>query len=551
MPTITINKKVFEKLVGKRIPLEQLKERISYLGTDLESVDEKEINVEIFPNRPDMLSTQGFARAFSSFISRKTGLRKYRVKPSGQQVIIEDSVKKVRPYTACAIVKGLSFDDEKIKEVVDIQEKLHITYGRNRAKVAIGIYPYEKIKPPIRFIAKKPTEIRFQPLESSREMNGLQILSQHPAGRAYKHLLEGQAVFPIFIDSNDKILSMPPIINSEDTGKITEKTKDVFIECSGFGFEVLHKCVNMIVTALADMGGQVYSMKLRYPDKTRTTPNLEPERIKLELDYINKKLGLELKEAEAKRFLEKMGCGYSKKTVLVPAYRVDVLHQIDFAEDIAIAYGFENFEAALPNAATVGEEDKFEVFKRKICELMIGQGFLEVNTFNVTNKETQTTKMNVKKGVIELLNSVSKEYDALRAWMLPSMMEVLANNKHRDYPQKIFGTGNVFEKNNEEETNVEEREHLAAAICNETADYTETKQILDYLMKALGVEFKTEESEEDSFIKGRAAKIIAKNKEIAVLGEISPEVLTNWELLMPVVAMEMNLKNLFEVLQQD
>ena len=47
MPTISINRKVFENLVGKKLPTEKLKDRISYLGTDLESVDENEIVVEI------------------------------------------------------------------------------------------------------------------------------------------------------------------------------------------------------------------------------------------------------------------------------------------------------------------------------------------------------------------------------------------------------------------------------------------------------------------------------------------------------------------------
>src|SRR3989338_2286450 len=183
MPTININRKVFESLIGKKLPTEKLKDRISYLGKDLESVTEDEIIVEIFPNRPDMLSVQGFSRAFSSFIGAKTGLRQYKVEPSKEKVIIDKSVANVRPYIACAIVRNLHFDDEKIKEVIDIQEKLHVTYGRNRKKVAIGIYPFEKIKPPIRFIAKKPEEIIFQPLEFTREINGMQILSQHPAGR--------------------------------------------------------------------------------------------------------------------------------------------------------------------------------------------------------------------------------------------------------------------------------------------------------------------------------------------------------------------------------
>ena len=148
MPTIVLNKKVFEKLVGKSLPIEKLKDRISMLGTDLEKIDNNEIHVEVFPNRPDMLSEQGFARAFSAFIGEKTGLRPYCVKDSGAKVVIDPSVSNIRPFTACAIVKNISFNDEKIREVIQIQEKLHITFGRNRKKLAIGIYPLEKIKPP-------------------------------------------------------------------------------------------------------------------------------------------------------------------------------------------------------------------------------------------------------------------------------------------------------------------------------------------------------------------------------------------------------------------
>jgi len=249
MPTITLNKKVFEILVGKKLPLKELKDRISMLGTDLEEIEGNDINVEIFPNRPDLLSEQGFARAFSSFMGIKTGLREYDVKKSNYEVIVDKSVSKVRPFTAVAIVKNIRFDDEKIKEIIQIQEKLHVTYGRNRKKCAIGVYPLEKITFPVRFIAKKPTEIRFRPLEFPREITGLQILSQHPTGRDYAHLLEGLDKFPIFIDANDKILSMPPIINSHDVGKISDNTQDVFIECSGFDYKVLALCLNMIVTA--------------------------------------------------------------------------------------------------------------------------------------------------------------------------------------------------------------------------------------------------------------------------------------------------------------
>ena len=549
MPTITLNKKAFENYVGKKLPLDKLKDRISLLGTDLENVTDNEIIVEVFPNRPDMLSVHGFARAFSSFIGAKTGLRHYKVEHSNEKMIIDKSVSNVRPYTACAIIKDMHFNDEKIKEVIDIQEKLHITYGRHRKKAAIGIYPYEKIKAPIRFMAKKPEEIVFQPLEFPRKINALEILKQHPAGREYGHLLEGREKFPVFIDANNEILSVPPIINSHKTGKINEKTKDVFIECSGFDFNVLQKCLNMLAAAMAEMGGRIYSMDLIYGNKKFITPDLNPEKMKVDIEYINKLLGLTLKEAEIKKLFERMGYGYKDKNALIPAYRADILHQADLAEDIAIAYGYENFKSLIPNVATIAEENKFEIFKNKISDLLTGLNFLETFTYNLTNRDFQCKKMQTDTDIVELSNSISREYDVLRAWVLTSLMEIFGNNKHHEYPQRIFTIGKIFKKNNEFETNIEENERIAVAIASEKTDYTEIRQILDYLIRSLDLKHEITETEHSSFITGRVGRVIVKEKKVAYIGEISPEVIKNWDLEMPVTAFELNLSALFEVMK--
>ena len=182
MPTVELSREVVERLIGKTLPLDRLKDRISMLGTDLEAVEGDIIRVEIFPNRPDMLSEQGFGRALSSFIGEKTGLRKYTVKKSGEKVIVSKEMKSVRPYTVCALIKNLKLDDEKVREIIQIQEKLHITFCRRRKKAAIGIYPLENIKLPIYFCARKPEDIGFRPLEWKKEINAKQILEQHPTG---------------------------------------------------------------------------------------------------------------------------------------------------------------------------------------------------------------------------------------------------------------------------------------------------------------------------------------------------------------------------------
>ena len=538
MPTVNLNKKVFEKLVGKKLPIDKLKDRISMLGTDLERIDGNEIVVEVFPNRPDMLSEQGFARAFSSFIGVKTGLHNYKVHKSDYKLIIDKSVKDVRPYTVGAIVKNLKLDDEKIREIIQIQEKLHITLCRKRKKGAIGIYPMEHIKFPIKYTALNPKDIKFRPLDFPKEINGIQILSQHSAGKEYAHLLEGKKKFPVFIDSNNEILSMPPIINSHNTGRVNENTKEVFIEVSGFDETLLNSCLNIIVTALSDMGAEIHQVN--------DTPNLTPKKWDIDINFVNKMLGLDLNEKELKSLLEKMGFGYDGK-VLVPSYRTDIMHQVDFVEDIAIAYGYENFEPEIPNVSTIGEEDPFTVFVRHVSEILAGFGLLECDTYHITN-ETILNKMEINLPYIKLQNAMSADYNVLRNWLLPSLMKILSENKHNEYPQNIFTLGTVFKENKNEETGIEEFTRLSVALCGES-DYTKVRQILDALLSSLNVDCVVKETNHGSFIPGRVGRVSVNKVDIAYIGEVHPKVLENFDLNDPVAAFELNLTELFKLVR--
>ena len=184
MPTVTLNRNVLVRLVGKPLTTAQLQDRLAMLGTSPETITKDTITVEVPPKRADLLSEQGLARALSSFLGVKIGLRTYKVFPSPDKVIIDASVASVRPFTACAVVKGLTFSDERIREVIQIQEKLHVTFGRNRKRCAIGVYPCEKIAFPLRYLAKAPHDISFWPLEAAGEMMASAILTDHPTGRA-------------------------------------------------------------------------------------------------------------------------------------------------------------------------------------------------------------------------------------------------------------------------------------------------------------------------------------------------------------------------------
>ncbi len=546
MPTIQLNKKVVESLIGKKLSKQELKDRISYLGLELESIKGNNLVVEVYPNRPDLLSEQGFSRVLSSFIGSKQGLRHYETKDSGCQLVADNTLKTIRPYTVCAIVKDIKLDNDKIKEIINIQEKLHSNFCRNRKKAAIGIYPLDKIKMPILFTAMQARKISFKPLGMNKVMTAKEILEKHPAGKEYGHLLDGLKEYPVFVDANNNILSMPPIINSEIAGKITKRSKNLFIECSGNDINVLHKCLNIIVTALADMGATIESMHIIYPNKTITSPDLHPSKMKLEKEYVSKILGLSIDNSQIKQLLSKMGIGFADTHALIPAYRTDIIHQIDLVEEIAIAYGYDKIKEEIPDVATIAEENAVESFRNKIANVLSSLGLLEVNTYHLINKDDSKIKSKLKDSLVDLENSLSLEYNALRPSLIPSILKVLNSNKHHIYPQDIFEIAKVFKKQKDDAL---ESYNICIALCNRQADFTRIKQILDALSTELGLQLSVSNSNHPSFIHGRTAAVKARGKSIGIIGEINPEVLSNFELEMPVSLLEINIEQLLAVLK--
>jgi len=523
-------------------------EKINMMGIPAEVSGEK-LDIEILPNRSDLLSMQGFLRAVKAFLGKETGLKKYLVnKPERDyKVRIDASLKNIRPYTACAIVKGLKFDEAKIKEIIDMQEKLHATLGRNRKKAAIGIYPLEKISLPIKFEARKPTDIKFVPLEMSEELNGLQILQKHPTGREYAYLLDEMEKYPVFVDAKGKILSMPPVINSNETGKIEEKTRDVFVECSGFDFESLNKILNIIVTTLADMGGKIYAMELDY-GKKEVTPNLLPEKIKINLDYFNKIVGLNIKENDLEKLLPKMGYEYKNGEVLVPAWRSDILHERDIVEDIAIAYGYENLLPEIPKVATIGEESNEAKIESKVADILTGLGIIEVSSLHLI-KEDEAKRLGLGENEkIEVSNSKT-EFKILRPNLSIPAFRILSENKDNEYPQKIFEIGNAFErdKSGKSETGINENKKLLVA-CS-PSNFTEAKQILEYLARMLRIKFELRESKNKNMIEGRTGSVVINGKEIGFIGDVDIETLRRWNIKMPVSLFEIDLGEIFNILR--
>ncbi len=541
MTNIIFSRKEFEKHI-KLTP--DIQDKITLFGTPLESVTNEEIEIEIFPNRPDLIPMHGYLRAFKSFLGKETGLKKYNVrKPEKDyKITVDKAVKEVRPYTACAIVKNLKLTNEQIKDIINLQEKLAITVGRNRKKIAIGIYPLDKIKLPISYTAREPKDIKYQPLGLQHELTAPEILAMHPAGRKYASLLENQKKYPVFIDANKQILSMPPIVNSEQTGKIDTSTKEVFIECSGYDKSSLEKTLVIISTALADIGGEIYEMEISDKEEY-TTPNFATQKMKISLENTNKLLGISLTEAQLIKALQKMGHNYNKGTAEISSWRTDILHEVDLIEDVAIAYGYNNFTAEIPNISTAGEESKENIIKRKISEVLIGLGIIEISSYHLIKQE-EAERYNLKEA-LELQDSKT-EYKYLRPNLLVPLLRILAENKDAEYPQKLFEIGAVFSKSSGKETGIEEKDNLIIGIT--PANATECKQHIDYIFKSLNIEYKISEASHAGLIEGRTASIIVNNKIIGHFGEVHPITLKEAGIKMPLAIAEISLEEVYKTI---
>ncbi len=224
MPTIDIDYSELQRLLKVELngDMDKLDDILSYVKAEVKGYDQKEnaVTVEFKDtNRPDLWSIEGLSRALQGYLGQEKGIKHYSIGKSTVEVKVDAKIFGIRPYICCAVVKDIHLSDEIIKGIMHLQEKLDQTNGRNRQKTSIGIYNLDLIKPPILYTAVEPSEVSFVPLGFTEKMNLDEVLEKHPKGQEYGHIVKRNPLYPMLYDSEGKVLSFPPIINSNDLGK--------------------------------------------------------------------------------------------------------------------------------------------------------------------------------------------------------------------------------------------------------------------------------------------------------------------------------------------
>jgi phenylalanyl-tRNA synthetase beta chain len=583
MPTVDIDPDELRELTGREEKSdEELQEDLFALGLEFEGwTEDDEFELEFAPDRLDRLSVEGIARSMRYQYGDSRGVHIPSTNAADWTIEVDESVPGERPYVTGAVIRGVDLDEQSLNSLIQLQEKLHATMGRKRAKGAIGIHDLTMLKgaaategnPTIRYVGVDPDGDRFVPLDSNAELTLAEVLDEHQTGREYADLVNEYDRYPAIYDDIG-LFSFPPVINGRRT-EVTTDSRDLFVEMTGTDQWTIDKMLNIVCYALAARGATLEDVTVEYPDSesadadsggSRTQsggrelvrPDLSTKVKAVPHARIETLLGIDLDPDEVIDLAERSGLEAEQTEsasrehvydVTIPPYRVDVLHPLDVVDDLGRAYGFNELEPRYPDVGTVGGRHERSRLERAVRTQLVGLGFEDMLNFHMSNEAQNYDRLDVEAGSdvygagepATIKEPYSEDYTILRTWTLPSLLQVLENNTHRAYPQHLSEVGFAAELDETENTGVAEGRHVAATLASHDVGYEDAKARLQALARDFDVNLETPATDHPTFIPGRAADVVVNGEPVGVVGEIHPKVLVERDLEVPVAAFEFDL----------
>lgn len=542
----------------------------------------KVARLDMLAVRPDIFDPGGMARYMRGFLGVQTGLIEYPVAPAMLRLTVDPRLSRnesYRPAIACAVLRNVRLDDERIKLLMNLQEDLHWALGRDRKLASIGVYDLDKLSTdrPFQYRVVAPGDLRFVPLgfsvgDPAASLTPGEILVQHKTGKAYAHLLKNFTAYPLLTDGHGTVLSMPPIINSEAT-RVTLATRQCFVDVTGLAQRTVDRALNILVSSLKEVLPelQIEAVNIDYPGQTLVTPNIAPTPMTLGVQSAADTIGVDLDGPRLKNLLERMGHGVSLDgdghgaaaalQVRVPAWRNDLMHPIDLIEDAAVAYGYDKLTPSLVPTFTIGLPREIEERAATVRRIFTGLGFHQVMTLTLSNDaaafdrwradsepQAQARGASGPHGpadAVRIENPISSEQTLCRVSLLPGLLDTLSINKDQTLPQHIFEVGDCSFVDAAAETGAREERLVATAMIGPHVGFADIRAVADALTHELLTPLDIRPVAHAAYIPGRAAGLYLADQWIGTMGELHPRVLEAAGLRHAVAVMELNLSSLF------
>jgi len=566
MPVVDVDPDELRRLTGHRNKDDdELRQDLFGLGIEYEGeTEDGDFKLEFEADRLDRLSVEGIARSLRYHYGDDRGVHVPDTNAADWTIRVED-VPEERPYVTGAVIRGVDLDEDALDSLIQLQEKLHATMGRKRAKGAIGIHDLAMLKgeavqdgdgspgKSITYTGIEPDGDTFVPLDDDAERTPADVLTEHPTGETYADLLADYETYPAIYDDIG-LFSFPPVINGRRT-EVSTDSRELFVELTGTDQWTIDRMCAIVCYALDARGATVEDVTVEYADEGRELhrPDFEVRTKHVTHDRIRTLLGVDLTTDDVVDFAERSGLqatavddGYD---VEIPPYRVDVLHPVDIVDDLGRAYGFNDLEPRYPDVNTIGGRTEDSRLERAVRQTLVGLGFEDLLNFNMTSEAENFDRMRLSPdddavGAAEpatISEPYSEDFTILRTWALPSLATVLENNTHHSYPQDLAEVGFAAHADGDENTGVAERRTVAAALARHDASYEDAKARLQALCDEFHADLATPPADHPSFIDGRAAAVEIDGQRVGVIGELHPAVIVDHDVEVPVAGFEFEL----------
>ncbi|XP_059369870.1 phenylalanine--tRNA ligase beta subunit-like [Carassius carassius] len=587
MPTVSVKRDLLFEALGQKYTDEEFDELCFEFGLELDEItSEKEIlsreqgnekaegasdvvlyKIDVPANRYDLLCLEGLVRGLQVFKEKLEAPRYKRVSPADrgepQRLLITEETASVRPQAVAAVLRNISFTQERYESFIELQEKLHQNICRKRTLVAIGTHDLDTISGPFTYTAKPPGEIRFKPLNQSKEYTATELMSLYKSDshlRHYLHIIENEPLYPVIYDSNGVVLSMPPIING-DHSKISLNTKNIFIECTATDLTKAKITLDMVVTLFSEYCDEPFTVEeaeVVYPDgRLCLYPELAYRTETLSGDFINKRVGINESAESIAQLLTRM-CLRSEVSgegdliqVEIPPTRADVIHACDIMEDAAIAYGFNNIVRSTPRTYTVANQLPLNKLSELLRQDLAAAGFTEALTFALCSQEDIADKLRkniTETRAVHISNPKTAEFQVARTSLLPGLLKTIAANRKMPLPLKLFEISDVVLKDETKDVGARNNRRLCAVYYNKSPGFEVIHGLLDRVMQLLDVKsgrdqgYHIQAAEDSTFFPGRCAEIFSCGQSIGHLGVLHPDVISRFELTMPCSAIDIDIE---------
>ena len=517
------------------------------------------IDFEITPNRPDCLSMLGMAREAAATFGTlmkypETECEKTDEKAS-DYISVEVNSDLCKRYTA-RVIKDVKVEQSPwwlqkrlmgagmrpINNIVDITNFVMMEYGQPLHAFDIRAIAGNKIVVDVAKNGDKFTTLDGVERELDDTMLMINDAEKHVAlagvmGGLNSEILEDTNTVVIesanFLGSSVRQTAKKLVMRTEASGRYEKGIDPNLCEAAA---DRVCKLVEMLGCGkILDGSVDVYKV-----------PEVAPT-VTARVSRINKVLGTDLSREDMVKILESLemkveGDG-DNMVVTPPSVRQDLLEEVDYVEEIARIYGYDNLPTTLPALTTKVENSKSWEMRKLARKILSGMGANEIQTFSFISEKAfdslRIAEDSWERDTVKVINPMGEDTSAVRTILMPGMLEVLARNFSRGIEEvRAYEIGTVFAKNYIEPNGLpEESQSLSIGIYGKDESFFTLKGIIESLFDKMGVKnvYYVGESEYGEYHAGRCARIMYKpadgdDVELGIMGEVHPDVAENYDL---------------------